>query len=76
MVIIIGIFGDDEAFDVNAIAFVPFFEVIFSFAMAGNAVVTDQGVSADENLAAIRRVGEGFRIAHHAGVENHFALGV
>lgn len=35
-----------------------------------NAIVTDQRVGEREQLAAVGRVGEGLRVAHHAGLKH------
>ena len=44
-------------------------------ARGGDAVVAHQGVGEDQDLAGVGGVGEGLRVADHAGVEHHLAGG-
>ena len=41
--------------------------------LVGDAVVAHEGVGQDEDLAPVRRVGEGLGVADHAGVEDDLA---
>jgi len=37
-----------------------------------NAIITDQRISADKDLAPIRRIGQRLDVPSHSGIENHF----
>ena len=41
--------------------------------LAVHAVVTDDGIGGNDNLACVGRIGQNLLVARHAGVENHLA---
>lgn len=70
---IFAVFADDQASDVRTVGFEVFREAVFVFFFWWDAVIADEWVSEDENLASIRWVGEAFRVAHHTCIENYLA---
>ena len=40
-----------------------------------DSIVAYQGIGHGHNLAVVRRVGENFLVAGHAGIEHHFTPG-
>ena len=66
--------ADDQAGNVDVIRLKVLGQaVVVDYRLVGDAVVADEGVGQDEDLTAVRRVGEGLRVADHAGVEHHLA---
>ena len=66
--------ADDEAGDVDAVRLKVLGQaVVIDDGLVGDAVVAHEGVGQDEDLAPVRRVGEGLGVADHAGVEDDLA---
>ena len=66
--------ADDEAGDVNVVRLKVFGQAVaVDDGLVGDAVVADEGVGEDEDLAAVGGVGEGLGVADHAGVEDDLA---
>lgn len=72
---VFGVFAHDHAFEVDGVAFKVFLKAAFVLFPPGHAVIAHQWKGEDEDLIFVGGVGETFGVAHHAGIENHFAGG-
>ncbi len=59
--------ADDESADLDF----PGFDIQFV-----DAVVADERIGRQDDLAGIGRIGQNFLIADHAGIENNFPVGI
>jgi len=67
-----GMFRDDQALHMDPVRFEIVFDAIDQL-VSGHTIVADEGIGQDQDLAVIGGIGEGLRIADHAGVKDHFA---
>lgn len=54
------------------VTFKPLGQSQVIFFIRRNSIIAHQWIGNHENLTCIRRICQGFRICHHASVENHF----
>jgi len=60
--------------NVNVIGLEIFGQIVFiSNIIIRNSIVSNERVSQDQNLTAVRRICQGFRVSHHARVKDNFS---
>ena len=70
-----GIILHDKTGDLHPVTFKKSGQtIVVQDCFVRNAVIANDGVGRDEELATVRRVGEVFRVPHHPGVEDDFTL--
>jgi hypothetical protein len=72
-----GIVSDDDASALDGRGLKVAKEIVFiAFVDGGDAVVSDKGLSEDEDLAFVRRIGHGLRVAYDGSREDGFAADI
>lgn len=66
----------DDGADVDLFTLKILAEAPLVLGFARNAIVADEWKRKREDLAAVTRVSHGLRVPDHAGIEDHFAIGI